>query len=182
MPDAAGCSSRGAASPGFSAAPRAHAAPAVCDSAPFRLPGLRPGHAPPPAHAQVDAGGSGDRPRGAAGRRPCAEGDCAARTYHVDQLKATLEAAIGDQLEAQKALDDARRALRDGEALDARARAEAERQAARDKAEAERREFEERARRGSRRARGGSAGGAREGGRGAARVRGAARRRGAGCS
>ena len=42
----------------------------------------------------------------------CAEGDCAARTYHVDQLKATLEAAIGDQLEAQKTLDDAKRALR----------------------------------------------------------------------
>ena len=74
----------------------------------------------------------------------CAEGDCAARTYHVDQLKGVLEAAIGDQLEAQKALDDARRALRDGEALEARARAEAERQAARDKAEAERRELEER--------------------------------------
>ena len=51
----------------------------------------------------------------------CAEGNCAARTYHVDQLKSTLEAAIGDQLEAQKALDDAKRALRDGEALDARA-------------------------------------------------------------
>ena len=68
----------------------------------------------------------------------CAEGDCAARTYHVDQLKATLEAAIGDQLAAQKTLDDAKRALRDGEALEARARAEAERQAARDKAEAER--------------------------------------------
>ena len=65
----------------------------------------------------------------------CAEGDCAARTYHVDQLKATLESAIGDQLEAQKTLDDARRALRDGEALEARARAEAERQAAREKAE-----------------------------------------------
>ena len=48
----------------------------------------------------------------------CAEGDCAARTYHVDQLKGVLEAAIGDQLEAQKTLDDARRALRDGEALE----------------------------------------------------------------
>ena len=35
----------------------------------------------------------------------CAEGDCAARTYHVDQLKGVLEAAIGDQLEAQKVLD-----------------------------------------------------------------------------
>ena len=68
----------------------------------------------------------------------CAEGNCAARTYHVDQLKATLESAIGDQLEAQKTLDDARRALRDGEALEARARAEAERQAARDKAVADR--------------------------------------------
>ena len=65
----------------------------------------------------------------------CAEGACAARTYHVDQLKSTLESAIGDQLEAQKTLDDAKRALRDGEALEARARAEAERQAAREKAE-----------------------------------------------
>ena len=77
-----------------------------------------------PAEAEIDV----DALRDAVA---CAEGACAARTYHVDQLKATLEAAIGDQLAAQKALDDARRALRDGEALDARARAEAERQAAR---------------------------------------------------
>ena len=90
-----------------------------------------------PAEAEIDL----DALRDAVA---CAEGDCAARTYHVDQLKATLEAAIGDQLEAQKTLDDAKRALRDGEALAARARAEAERQAAREKAEAERRELEER--------------------------------------
>merc|ERR1711965_813104 len=91
-----------------------------------------------PAEAEIDL----DALRDAVS---CAEGDCAARTYHVDQLKATLEAAIGDQLEAQKALDDAKRALRDGEALEARARAEAERQAARDKAEAEAGEAEARA-------------------------------------
>ncbi len=53
----------------------------------------------------------------------CAEGDCAARTYHVDQLKGVLEAAIGDQLEAQKTLDYAKRALRYGKALEASARA-----------------------------------------------------------
>ena len=70
-----------------------------------------------PAEAEIDV----DALRDAVA---CAEGACAARTYHVDQLKATLEAAIGVQLAAHTALDDARRALRDGDELDARARAD----------------------------------------------------------
>ena len=107
-----------------------------------------------PAEAEIDL----DALRDAVA---CAEGDCAARTYHVDQLKATLEAAIGDQLAAQKALDDARRALRDGEALDARARAEGPR---RGEAEAGVEVEERRAAEAAEREAG--AGGAREGGRG----------------
>ena len=123
--------------------------------APFGLPGLRAGEARPPARP------GSDRRR----RKPtsistrCGTPSRArkslrgARTYHVDQLKATLEAAIGDQLEAQKALDDSRRALRDGEALETRARAEAERQAARERPRPSVERVEERRAAGSRGAR-----------------------------